>query len=504
MRNIFVALCLTVLACTAGASPAVDLTSGRIEGTLAEGVHIFKGIPFAAPPVGEMRWRAPQPVEPWAGTRDASEFGPICPQMRPTRLPESEDCLTLNVWAPSDVTEPLPVMVWIHGGANVNGSGRTDGTSFARDDVILVSMNYRLGRFGVFAHPELTANRPEGEAIGNYGLLDQIAALEWVQREIAAFGGDSERVTIFGVSAGGSSVNMQMISPLSEGLFHRAISQSGANGMSRPRDLATMERFGAALARQKGVDGIDGLRGLAWRDLVDQSAEYRTQTNMFIDGTAIPMGVGEAFASRLQKNVPYLAGANSYEGSLAAVIPIPAYERVMQDNIEAVTRAYGLPADHPGLFQIFYGDMLFVAPTRYLVEHMRTVPAPAWQYHFDYVMESMDASVPGARHGGEVWFVFERLEDLSIDRAGSRRFGVPEGEYPVSERDREVASMIQDYWIQFATTGAPNGGDRLVWPAYDRRSAPSMVFSNDGIGVQHHVRKRQLDLIQEGYEAAGR
>lgn len=484
------------------AGPVVSTTAGEIEGTTQDGIRAFLGIPYAAPPVGDLRWRAPQPVVPWEDTLDAADYGPICPQMRSTARDEDEDCLTLNVWAPDGITEPRPVMVWIHGGANVNGSGRMNGENFADDGVILVSMNYRLGRFGVFAHPELAESAPAGEPMGNFGLLDQIAALEWVQREIAAFGGDPGRVTIFGVSAGGSSVNMHMISPLSEGLFHRAISQSGANGMSRFRRADAVEAFGVQLESRMGVDGVSGLRGLPWRELVETTPGYRVETNMFIDGSAVTRDVGEAFAAGEQKNVPYLAGANSYEGSLAAAIPIPAYRRIMEQNIDDVLRVYGMERDDPALFLDFYGDILFLAPTRFAVAQMRSVPAPAWLYHFDYVMASIDALVPGARHGGEVAFVFDRIGDLSIGPALSRRFGIPEGEYSASDRDHEIAQMMQDYWVQFARTGSPNQAGRLVWPAYDNDAPATLVVSNDGVSIEANVRKPQLDLIEAGYRSA--
>lgn len=485
------------------AEPTVMTSSGPIRGVLQDGVRSFKGIPYAAAPVGDLRWRAPQPVETWQAPLNTDDYGSVCPQQRPTRLPEDEDCLTLNVWAPEvvDPAESLPVMVWIHGGAHVNGSGRTDGSTFARDGVVLVAINYRLGRFGVFGHPELSAALTGDEPTANFGLLDQIAALQWVQKEIRAFGGDPARVTIFGVSAGGTYVNLLMASPLAKGLFHGAIAESGANGMSRFRGAKALEEIGRRLEENKDVKGIAGLRSLPWRSLVDQDASYRTESEAVIDGAALTLDVPKAFAAGLQSNVPYIAGFNSYEGSLSATIAIPAYVRIMNENIDEVTHSYGLAADDPALYLQFYGDILFGAPSRFLVRQMHSVSSPAWLYHFDYVLDSTDALVPGARHAGEVAFVFDRLQPLSIGAAESRRFGVPEGDYSVSDRDLAIAHMMHAWWIQFAKTGSPNLVGQPVWPAYDLASDPAMVISNDGVEVQYRVRRAQLDLIEEAYKS---
>ncbi|XOV89118.1 MAG: carboxylesterase/lipase family protein [Pseudomonadota bacterium] len=499
---LFLALLFVAHGFSANATEREITTSkGTLVGVIEGDLVSFKGIPYAAPPVGELRWRAPQPVASWNEKRAADDYGPICPQQRPTRLPEDEDCLTLNVWAPAETRAEklLPVMVWIHGGSHVNGSGRMDGSTFARDGVVMVAINYRLGRFGVFGHPELTAARAGGEPTANFAILDQIAALKWVQREIRAFGGDPGRVTIFGVSAGGSYVNLLMASPLAEGLFHGAIAQSGANGLSRSRDLKALEAFGQRFEERQEVKGLAGLRALPWRSLVEQGASYRIESDAVIDGVVLTNSVPDTFAAGRQQNVPYMAGANSFEGSLAVTIPIPAYLRIMNENIDEVTRRYGLAANDPALYLQFYGDILFVAPTRHLVRQMRTVASPAWLYHFDYVLASVDPLVPGARHAGEVPFVFDRLQPLSINAAAGQRFGMPAGEYPVSDRDHEVARMMHGYWVQFAKTGSPNRVDQPVWPAYDKESDVALVISNDGLGAASNVRRAQLDLIEDGY-----
>jgi para-nitrobenzyl esterase len=480
--------------------PVVETTLGKVRGVIEDGVAVYRGIPYAAPPTGEFRWRATQPAKGWEGTLDAADFGPVCPQMRPSRFPEDEDCLTLNVWTPEQIDRLLPVMVWIHGGAHVNGSGRKDAASFAHEGVVLVAINYRLGRFGVFAHPDITASLSEGEPTGNFGLMDQIAALEWVRREIAAFGGDPGRITIFGVSAGAADVNLLMASPRASGLFHRAIAESGGNGLSPGRGLAAQERIGVEVVRAKGTDNVRELRRMPWKSLVDTDAAYRSQSTPIVDGIVIREDVPTTFRTGRQNNVPYIAGANSFEGSLSAGIPIPAIKGFMNENIEDVTRVYGMKSDDPALYLEFYGDVLFVAPSRFLASQMRTVSSPAWLYHFDYVLEALDPHGPGARHGGEVTYVFNRIDPITIGEQTAARLGIPAGEYAPSPRDRRVAAMVQRYWIQFARTGSPNDVGQPVWPAYDDASVPALLISNDGIGVRYRLRREQLDLVQAGYE----
>ena len=463
---------------------------------IEDDVRLSCGIPYAQPPIGELRWRASRPVESWNGTHDASEYGPICPQPRRGNVPQSEDCLTLNIWIPLTVDEPLPMMVWIHGGAQIQGSGRINGSSFARNGIVLVSINCRLGRFGVFAHPQLSASLEEGEATGNFHLLDQIEALRWIQEEISAFGGDPSKVTIFGVSAGGSNVNLLMTSPLSKGLFDRAISQSAANGLSRLRNLQTQEGFGARLTESKQVETFADLRALPWESIAESDASSRNESGPIIDGTVVVESVAESFQAGRKHDVPYVAGANSFEGSLRAAIPILAFDRMLEGDRENIAAAYGLEPNDPSLDLEFYGDMLFVAPTRFLVKQMRTVEAPAWQYHFDYVIEAMDEHLPGASHGTEVRYVFNLLSTVNLPRRFAQRLGLPEGEYKSSEADMKAAAMTHGYWVQFAKTGNPNAQGLPSWPAYKSPNPATLLISNDGIGAQLRLRDSQLDLIE--------
>jgi len=285
------------------AADVVKVDGGQISGTAATGVRVFKGIPFAAPPVGDLRWTPPQPVARWNGVRPADTFGAECvqepypagsPYARPVQ-PTSEDCLFLNVWTAAKAGDRRPVMVWIHGGAWTRGSGSVasyDGTALAKKGVVVVTTNYRLGVFGFLAHPELTAESPQ-HASGNYAILDHVAALKWVQRNISAFGGDPGRVTIFGESAGSWSVNTVQATPLAAGLFHRAIGESGGQ-FARTASLAEAEKAGAAFAAAAGAGSIKALRAVSADKLV--SAQFRTGVN--VDGWVLPADIRTLFAQR--------------------------------------------------------------------------------------------------------------------------------------------------------------------------------------------------------------
>ena len=485
-------------------SPVVETSLGSVQGTLDENIRVFRGIPYAEPPVGSLRWRATQPKTAWEGVLDATDYGPICPQPSANMQGQDEDCLTLNVWTPQDIEEPLPVMVWIHGGAQVVGSGEIDGQTFAKDRVVLVSINYRLGKLGVFAHPELTASLSEGESTGFLLLSDQIEALRWVQREIAEFGGDPNQVTIFGVSAGGTNVNLLMTSPRSKGLFHGAIAQSGANGLSSFRSVADAEQHGVAYMKASGSENLDDLRTKTWREITMGPPGFQYSYGEVIDGVTIKESVTDAFTNGRQHNVPYIAGANSYEGSLKAVIPIPAFDAALNANREEIAAAYGLEPEDPFLSLAFYGDSLFGAPTRFLVAQMKNVAAPGWLYHFDYVMESMNEHVPGASHGSEVLFVFETIESVEIPPQVSAFTGIPTGVYEPSEKDLDAARMVHHYWVEFAKSLNPNGEDLPAWPDYKGTDPATLLMSNDGFAPKTNLHEQQLDLIENAFfEAQG-
>jgi para-nitrobenzyl esterase len=336
-------LAATLGAPALGAPPTVEIAQGRLTGLTAGGVHQFRGIPYAAPPVGELRWRPPQAPADWRGTRDATRFGAVCPQaLRPgyslealRDLPMREDCLHLNVWTPDTApAQPLPVMVWILPGSFMMGDGsmpRYESSALARQGVVAVTFNYRLGMLGQFAHPALRRAQAE-EPLGNYHLMDQVAALQWVQDNIAAFGGDPGNVTIFGMSAGGVSVNYHLASPVSAGLFHKAISQSSGIRVGRDRHISedqpglpSLETEGLAIAGKLGVDGSDtevleALRSLTMEQLLEfqrnNTLGIGGSLNPVIDGRLVTASVGEVFRQGRQAPVPYLTGATSWEGSL--------------------------------------------------------------------------------------------------------------------------------------------------------------------------------------------
>lgn len=480
-------------------SAVVETSLGSVQGLLDEDIRIFRGIPYAEPPVGALRWRETQPKTAWEGVLDATDYGPICPQPSANTQGQDEDCLTLNVWSPVGTKEPLPVMVWIHGGAQVFGSGEIDGRAFARDGIVLVSINYRLGKLGVFAHPELSASIPEDETTGFFILLDQIEALRWVQREISAFGGDPNQVTIFGVSAGGTNVNLLMTSPLSKGLFHGAIAQSGANGLSNFRSLSDAEQAGIHYMEAMGSEDLEALRQRSWQEIIFRPPDYQYSYGEIIDKVALVESVTDAFANGRQHDLPYIAGANSYGGSLRAVLPIPAYDQALDANRESIAAAYALEPDDPFLPLAFYGDNLFGAPTRFLVAQMENVESPGWLYHFDYVMNSMDEHLPGASHGSEVLFVFETIESIEITPQISVFTGIPSGTYEPSEQDLTAAQTVHGYWVEFAKSLNPNGKGLPGWPPYAGNNPETLLISNDGIEPKANLQKQPLDLIENAF-----
>ena len=318
-RFVFAAIVVGTSLIAGAASDLVTVDGGQISGTSEDGVRAFKGIPFAAPPVGALRWKAPQPVVPWTGVRAADTFGAECMQTPyPTGSPYaseprpiSEDCLYLNVWTTAKPGDKRPVLFWIHGGAWTRGSGSTptyDGAALARRGVIVVTTNYRLGVLGFLAHPELTAES-DHHASGNYAILDHVAALKWVQKNIAAFGGDPAKVTIFGESAGSWSVNVTQATPLAKGLFRAAIGESGGQ-FARVATLEQAERAGAALGKSLGADSLAALRALPAEKLNGVQA-FRTGVN--VDGYVLPQDVRSIFAAKQQSQVPVIVGSNANE-----------------------------------------------------------------------------------------------------------------------------------------------------------------------------------------------
>ncbi|MBU2043392.1 MAG: carboxylesterase family protein [Alphaproteobacteria bacterium] len=480
----------------------VRLENGTVQGAAADGVVAFKGLPYAAPPVGARRWRPPAPVADWEGVRDATAYGAICiqppangdPGVGP--LPMSEDCLTLNVWAPEERDGPLPVMVWIHGGGYNNGSGTAalyDGSALARRGVVVVTINYRLGRLGFFDHPALAADRPADEPAGNYGVMDQIAALEWVRDNIAALGGDPGNVTIFGESAGGVAVTQLMVAPSARGLFHKAIVQSGL-GRQRSADLSldhpgrpSAQSLGVAFGRGAGLPAdadAAQLRAVPAEAFLSPMPPFYSD-NVIVDGTILTEDVVEAFSAGRQAPVPLILGTNSAEFWWIRPTDAGAYGRI-DDALtvaerDALLAAYGGP---DGYDAHIISDLVFNEPARYLTRLHADAGYPTFLYRFDVVPESNPEPSGGATHASERPYVFDTLDTVGR---------------PLGQRDQDAADAMAGYWTRFATAGDPNAPTTVVWP--DLRSAPGVLleFTNDGPVARPMPHADRLDLIESFY-----
>lgn len=479
----------------APAPPSVRIAQGVIAGAAVGEVEHFFNIPFAAAPTGALRWRAPGPAPRWQGVRDAARFGPACPQpMRPALVAggvadnQSEDCLQLNIWRPKSARK-LPVMVWVHGGANILGSGTFpafDGSAFARQDVILVTINYRLGALGFFAHPALTAEARRGEAFGNYAMMDQLAALRWVKKNIAAFGGDPKQVTLFGESAGAIAVSTLLANPEAKGLFARAIVQSGV-GLLDPRTLAEQEALGTQLAERAGAGPAATpavLRALSVEVLLAAPTDRAAgMVAPFIDGRLIREAPWRVLARSEPIDVPLMVGANSNEASviLAMGVPPAAARAYVGADTTAATAAYGADLPEDEFARQVLGDAWFVAPARWLAERTQA-GAPSYLYHFDYVAAARRARAKGAAHGSEIPYVFGTLDYLAALAP------------PVEAEDRAFSDALISCWASFAKSGAPMCALVPDWPRYESGTDNLALFAPQS-QVVRGFRKQQLDLL---------
>jgi para-nitrobenzyl esterase len=510
----------------------VQVESGELQGVVDDGVASFKGIPFAAPPVGELRWRPPQPAGQWTGVRQAAEFGANCMQGRfgpppaagaPAPPASSEDCLFLNVWRPASATSgtKLPVMVWIHGGGFMGGSGaspNTSGVQFAKQGVVLVSVNYRLGRFGFFAFPALRRERPD-ETKGNYAYMDQIAALQWVKRNIAAFRGDPSNVTIFGFSAGGVSVHSLLASPMALGLFHKAIAQSGGSRDSvltarpmredgvDPNYPVSAETIGIGFARSMGIEGTDEaalatLRALSAEQVLRGAPAPAganvppTETTPMLDGKLVTETAETAYKARRQPRVPLLLGSNSADTAgnrIKATTKEQLFARFGQWSAQAKA-AYDPDGttDLAALISRANDDFGQAEPARFAASAFAANGSPVYLYRFSYVQAAMREQLrAGAPHGGEIGYVFDTL---SAGRGGA----------PTPE-DQAVARIAHSYWVNFAKTGDPNGPGLPAWPRHDPAKDLIFDFRPDGsAGAGPDPRKARLDVTQLSTESGKR
>jgi len=462
---------------TAGGLPPtqVRVAQGIVEGvaTSNPSVRAFLGIPYAAPPVGNKRWAAPEPAASWEGVRSAKQFGARCiqtnpfPDMQFQSATESEDCLSLSVWTPAKgAADRLPAMVWIHGGGFFSGAGdekRHDGVPLASKGVVLVHFNYRLGILGFMAHPSLSAESPQ-KASGNYGLLDQIAALRWVHDNIAAFGGDPGNVTIFGESAGSFSVSALMAAPAAQGLFHKAIGQSGAYFSSSPLPLISVsdgEKRGVELATAVGAASLAELRAKPPSELIAKLGPVSTRFAPILDGGVLPVDPWDVFAQGKQSHVPLMAGWNSAEVKgppVSAAAFTAQLRKALPKDAAAALAVYPAKNDKDArLSAVAFASDNFIGygTWKWIEVHAATGGSPVYRYLFDQIFPTKDgqppADDPGAAHATDIEYVFSALDSRAL---------------AWRDDDRKVADMMGTMWTNFAKTGNPNGNGVPDWPAW--------------------------------------
>jgi para-nitrobenzyl esterase len=504
---------LSVLLLSGLASAAVDevkIDTGRLKGAVSGKMVAFKGIPFAAPPTGANRWRPPQPVAPWKGARPATAYASDCMQLpfpsdaAPLGTKPAEDCLYVNVWAPVARSAKLPVMVWIYGGGFVNGGSSPavyDGTRFAERGVVFVSFNYRVGRFGFFAHPALTKENPSGP-LGNYAFMDQIAALKWVRKNIARFGGDPSNVTVFGESAGGHSVLTLMTSPAAQGLFQKAIVESGGGrnllGPTRrlrasAPQLPSAEAVGLAFAKKAGIEGedqaaLDALRKLPAEKVVDglnlAAMQSPTYSGPMLDGTIVIETVEQALLAGRQAKVSFMAGANSSDIGFSFARNMDEVFAPFGANAARAREVYNPDnsTNVRAIGSLIASDRMMVEPARFAVRRIAALGQRAYEYRFSYVAESMRKQWRGAPHATEIPFVFD-----TVAAKYSKE---------LTPADAALASAANAYWVAFAKTGDPNGAGRPNWPLYDAARDMLMNFTERGPVAEPDPWKTRLDLIE--------
>lgn len=517
--TVLVSLCMSSVASASDATGDVTIDKGLLRGAIQKDVVSFKGIPYAAPPIGSLRWVAPQPVPTWIGTRDATRFGHDCAQIPDPMeaAPQgstspSEDCLYLNLWAPAKHSpEKHAVIIWIHGGGFVNGGSSSsvyDGSSIAKHGVVFVSFNFRLGRFGFFAHPALTRENSKG-LLGNYAYMDQIAVLQWVHLNIAAFGGDPNNVTVIGESAGGGSVYFLANCPMARGLFQKAIVESGGGrDGGHPRYLhddkpgvPSGETLGLEFAKKHGITGtsaeaLAALRRLPATSIIDNLDITNRRADASVGATFPgPMVDGKLIASNSevgrpgsQTKIPMIIGGNDSDLAYPQGHTIADFLQPFGASSEKARAAYD-PQNTGDVKEV--GDKIArdrgqLEPARFVARVRSSQNQTVYEFRFSYVAHSMrKAWTDGAPHASEVPFVFGTLHQ----RYGSK----------ATAADEVMARTISSYWIAFAKTGDPNGSGRPHWPAYNARQDTLANFTNQGVVIEPDPWKQRLDLTEESH-----
>ena len=497
--------------------PIVIVDTGSLQGANEYGMHVFKNVPYAAPPVGDLRWRPPQPALAWSGTRDASRFGGACPQQYIKNLndglglPGNEDCLKLNVFAPSKSNKNLPVMVWFHGGGLiVDGAKDPQFTpiNLVKNGVIVITVDYRLGSLGFFASKELIEEaKAKGEPVGNYGTMDQIASLKWVKKNIEVFGGDPNNVTIFGQSAGGRSVTWLMVSDAAKGLFHKAIAQSAQQsplrGMTEKRFGLTPEvDIGAKFMAALGAKSLAELRKLPVQKLIlDGNSYYAGEFGgPFVDGQILKGDPIPLFAAGKQAKVPFMIGTNSFDSDfmLPGEPALDVFLKNVHEDPKIIEQLYANVKDKCILNSFVIQDLMYRASTKLLANSMNGI-APGYAYYFDYLTQNIRATLPGAPHTYEIPYVFGSLglvtqapkqsisgvnqcDRIEKDIAGFKKTHAwPKDWFPIvnknSPQDQLMSERLSASWAAFAKTGNPNVSGQANWPIYNLNADVMRNFS---------------------------
>lgn len=520
MNAIFqlLAACIFLLGLSCGTGFAeekgvVRIAEGPVSGVEDDGLRVYLGVPYATPPVGSLRWKPPQPAAPWKDVRACTEFGPACPQPRQQEGGKySEDCLYLNVWTPArKAGMRLPVMVWIHGGGfNFGAASQAEyhGANLARKGVVVVTLNYRLGPLGYLVHPGLDRESP-GTTSGNYGLLDQMAALKWVRRNIAAFGGDPGNVTIFGQSAGSRSVSLLLLSPQARGLFHKAIAQSGGpilgSELLNPAfngNKSSVSEMGETLARRLGCEGPNALGCMRAKTATQVVAAAACDTSLFaeeiffapvFDGSVLPRDPVSTLRSGRQQPVPVIAGSTANEGALYLTgeknLDLPRYEKFLEARFGPQTREAramfpaATDADVPGAIDRLITVGANAQPARFTAGNAAKTGNRAWLFHFTRVPATRLAKAGGAHHGVDLAYVFGNLDEP--------------GAYDLT--DRSLSDQMMGYWVNFARTGDPNGPGLPAWPAFTVANEAHMEFG-DTVRPGARLYKDECQFIEEQWD----